>query len=108
MAAAALAGLTAACEPQPLPSNGREPQAPSTPVAVDFCRRAETALTAVRAANSLQDLAAPVEDFLRTASESDDPSLVYLASNVADAYRGSAPELSLGPALTNVVEVCRQ
>ena len=49
-----------------------------------------------------------MEEFLAAADavSSDHVDLLYQAWQVGDAHRGSAPELVLEPALTNMVDTC--
>ncbi|MEU7909034.1 hypothetical protein [Actinoplanes sp. NPDC049118] len=99
--------------PPPPPTPGPGPTAPqptipeTDPVAI-VCGKARIALEAVELEGTSQRTYLAVEDFLNAAVQSGDPVMLYGASQVGESHRGSAPELTLGPALANMVQTCVQ
>lgn len=100
--------LAAGCEPS---SPGPVTPGPDV-MPVDgrtvVCTKALAALDAVRVEGTSQRVYALVEDFLNAAANSGDTVLIFQAAQVGDAHRGSAPDLTLEPALTNMVATCAQ
>jgi len=103
----AAAILAAGCESSPpgkvSADGGNEPTGRAV-----VCVKARAALDAVRMEGTSPRVYALVESFLDAADHSGDTILIYQAAQVADAHRGSDPDLTLEPALTNMVATCDQ
>jgi hypothetical protein len=72
------------------------------------CALAQEALDAVHREGLTADTYAHVEKFLAAATSlpADNADLLYQAWQVGDAHRGPTPELTLEPALRNMVNYC--
>ena len=79
-----------------------------TSLAADACTKARVALAAVEQEGPSKHVYDLVEDFLAAARTADDPTLLFQASQVGDAHRGSDPALTLAPSLQNMVRFCDQ